>query len=231
MPAPKKFLLPCLTFVVVCFVSVVSAKADTVTFNFEPLFPSAQGSMTRVSFIQSGLTLTLTREFGGRFDIFNNGAEPNFPQAWGARSLAPFSSAGTAFVANFSEGVSAVSIEMGDFGQDEDVTLLQAFSGEDATGTLIGTAIATLPGGAVGFTSVSLSVPVAGIRSVRFIGGSAAYPNSVLYDNINVTFGPVGPTQPVPEPTTMALLGIGLAGVALKKSRAGKRQATNGSTD
>jgi hypothetical protein len=225
MPGLKKFLLPSLALVVMCFMSVVSAKADTVSFNFEPLAPSVSGFLNSLTLTQGGLTMTLTRENNGRFDIFNNGAEPNFPQAWGARSLAPFSSANTAFVANFSQALSAVSIEMGDFGQDEDIPLIQAFSGLNGTGTLLGTASSTLAGGTVGFTSVTLSVPVGGIQSVRFIGGSAGFPNSVLYDNINVTFSPLGPTQPVPEPTTMALLGIGLAGMALKKSRAGKRQA------
>ena len=220
MPGPNKFLLPCLALVVMCFISAVSAKADTVNFNFEPLAPSASGFLNLLTITQGGLTMTITREGNGRFDIFNNGAEASFPQAWGARSLAPFSSANTAFVANFSQTVTSVSIEMGDFGQDEDVPLIQAFSGLNGTGTLMGTASSTLAGGIVGFTSVTLSVPVGGIQSIRFIGGSTAYPNSVLYDNINVTFGPQGPVQPVPEPTTMALLGIGLAGMALKKSRA-----------
>jgi len=65
------------------------------------------------------------------------------------------------------------------------------------------------------FTFSTFSIFAADIRSIRFIGGSADFPNSVFYDNLRVT-------DTIPEPTTLLLLGTGREGVAAPiKSRQG----------
>jgi hypothetical protein len=63
-------------------------------------------------------------------------------------------------------------------------------------------------------------VAAANIASVRFIGGSSDFPNSLFSDNIVVNTSDV---TAVPEPTTLFLLGTGLMGVAARARR--KRQA------
>ena len=94
MTPQKRLFTAAVVLAFLCLASTITAKADTVNFNFDQLAPTGGGAFTSLTLTQGGLTMTLTREANGRFDIFNNSNDP-IPGAWGARSLAPFTSANT----------------------------------------------------------------------------------------------------------------------------------------
>jgi hypothetical protein len=60
----------------------------------------------------------------------------------------------------------------------------------------------------------SLTLTAAGINSIRFIGGSTSFPNSLYVDNISATLG-----SAVPEPHAALLLALGLAGVCVQRRK------------
>jgi hypothetical protein len=190
------------------------AFADVVVFNFESVTTTSGGALTILTFTQDGLTLTLTRP-GSSFDITNLSTF-GAPASYGSRTLDPFENdlSNTPFLLNFSQAVTSMSIDMGDFGGDADALSLQLFSALNGAGSLLNSATGTLPTVGNPFTGTTLSASAAGTNSARFIGGSAASPNSVYYDNITVTFTPVSTT---PEPGTILLLATGFAGLGLVK--------------
>jgi hypothetical protein len=194
-----------------------AAYADVVTFTFEGL--ATQSGLTTLTLSGGGLTATLTRP-GSVFAISDQSpfAGLGFPASWGTRTLDPFGdpTSNTAFLLNFSQAITSLAIDMGDFGGDADVLTLQLFSGLDGTGSLLGTSTLGLSAGGFAFSFMTPTLTTTPALSARFIGGSAAGPNSVYYDNIRATFGA---TTATPEPATFALFASGLLGVGLLRRR------------
>jgi len=192
-----------------------AAEAAVTVFGFEG--ESTGTGLTSLTISQAGLTITITRPAADTFGIAD--ISPSVP-SWGARTLEPFSGGtqGTAFLVNFSQAVSAVSIEAGDFNADfENGTQeIRAFAGLDAGGAFLGLGSGVWGDGDIGTGDppMTLSVAAAGIRSIAFVGGSTEFPQSLYWDNLSVTFD-----QRVPLPGTLLLLGAGLVVAQLRRAR------------
>ena len=216
----------CFAVLLACL-PVASSNAMPIIFDLENQSQSGfnGGVLQSLVLTASTLSITITRPgTPSRFDIYdvNDIENPSFPADWGVRSISPwFSNAGTAFVATFDRPVKAFSIDMGDFGGDPDTLFLEAYSGVNATGSLLASTTTMLPQGGSLFTEASLSVALDQpfIQSVRFRGGTEQFstpfgtfsiPNSVYYDNISVV---------IPEPASLSLL-AGAGMLALRRRRA-----------
>src|SRR5688572_4912618 len=96
--------------------TAVQAQAAPITYDFEGEAATAGGALTVLVLTEGGLTMTLEREAGTPFDIFD--LSPfGVPASWGSRSLDPFfaEDSNTWFVANFSSLITSFTIEAGDF--------------------------------------------------------------------------------------------------------------------
>ena len=192
---------------------------STIVFGFESLPATAGGALTSVSQTVDTVTLTITRESGGHFDIEDQSAVPGFLLAFGTRSLSPLpDTSDTAFIGNFSSPVDAVSIRAWNNSPTATDTLLfQWFSGPNATG-LIGSANIT-DASKLGsdFVFYVLGTGASGISSIKFIGGNPGSPSSFYFDNVAALYD----ANATPEPGSVCLVGLGLAacGLLVKRRR------------
>jgi len=220
MKTPPRFWAIVLAVTVSILTSASSLQAGIVTFDFEstpatfisPPDSSRPGALTSLSLSNSGLTISISRTSSTHFDIVdNNGNQAGKSASFGNRSLDPFFSPGpnTGFIVNFSSALSAFQLSFGDYGQDAETLTLNAYSGLNGTGTLLGTTTVGYDSAFPTFDTASLTV--AGIKSVTWNGTSSAegFDNSLFYDNLTATV-----TNRVPDTgTTALLLGLGMVGL------------------
>jgi hypothetical protein len=218
-----------LGWLTVCVALSCSFSAHAASlFDFEGLSATNDtGSYTSLTQTSGGLTATFTRP-GSTFDIDNLTTTGQAPSSFGSSTLSPFSdpSSNTPFVINFSQGLTGLSFQAGDFYSatppgDLDTITLKVFAGLNGQGTVVGTATpydygtGSLPGN-IASLSVNASTP---FLSAVVIGGSSRFPNSVFYDNFSATLAPV------PLPASLPMLSVAILGLGLW-SRGRKRSSS-----
>lgn len=177
------------------FSSTCSA-AEIVRFDFENVVSRRGYAELPLWERRIGMTI---RHRNILFAVNRRVDEPKFNAAFGFQALSAFNGAGGPldpgpFLVDFATPIRGLSVEMGDFGEDTDLLLLEAYTGPNGSGALVDRDVVMLPGTEEIFSYETLSVHGPSIRSVVMIGGSPTFPNSVFYDNLTVIW--------VPEPTS-----------------------------
>lgn len=163
-----------------------AAGGVVAQFGFEGLH--AQALDTPIVLMDAGVTVEISAVGGSIVD------GPTLPGVWGQRSLSL--DAGS-MVISFVGGASGFSIELGDFGDDEDFISFAMFTGSGGTGAQIDTGsyywnadLATTPPQAFAWAYAGGGRM---IGSVVLTTGADDGGLSLLYDNLTVTVpGPGG---------------------------------------
>ena len=162
-----------------------------ILFDFEDQIPNIYSAP--VSLTKDGLTIEISSP--GSVYGFSDTDGFGAPSSMGKRILAPsyvlgyFVKGNTSpLLFNFSKGVSSVSIDMGDLGDDNpDILRIDLYSQPSGGGTVVGSKSLTLPHkGEKVFTSVTITATANFAMSAKVIGGTPEYPTSTFLDNLKV---------------------------------------------
>jgi hypothetical protein len=209
----------------------------SVTFDFEnqtPTYypdtiPSPHGKLMSLQLTAGGLGLTVTRQNNLPFDLVYDPelSSTKMPASWGNVSVDPFYDTTVGgLIFTFSQPVSNFSIEYGDFNGDSDTATLSAFSGPNATGTLLASPVTDNYGDQSLPVFDTLSTSGSGIDSILITGTSTTPSRSIgthseislYFDNVVVDVASTPEPSSLVLSTTVGVL-IGL-GILYKRRRA-----------
>ena len=182
---------------------------------------SAVEGATLVNFnSQAGSGFTNYTEAGATFSPVGGGA---FEFATAPNGTVGMLGSGTPHPllrANIAGGATDVAVDLGDFNADPDGLLLKAFSSLDVL--LASTTLATLG------TDESMHTLLVSAPNIAYVIFGSEAPSgdgsSVYADNFAFTPLAGDSITPLPEPATMILFGLGVAGIGAVLSRQQRRQ-------
>lgn len=187
---------------------VTQSRADVV-FDFESCDGNRDnraGDYVALYLESDGVYAAIFRTSGERFTVWDSEGV-DVPGSWGAKHLSPVFNyvIDDYLVMSFSAPMSEVTIEFGDYGEDDDLAELFAYDEINAGGTLLGRASDQLGTNDMRWdgptTLTFVADPGEAIWSIKFRGGEDPFLQSTFIDNIR--------TQLVPSPGTLAVLGVG----------------------
>ncbi len=206
------------TMVLMGSVLTASTRGDVV-FGFEDLAGNtdhAAGDFTALTVQAEGLFAVITRTSGERFTIWDSQIT-DMPDDWGTKHLSPAYNLteDDYMLMSFSQGVTSVTIEFGDFGQDQDLAELFAYDQLHGQGDQVGYVSGEMGDSDIRYDdSTTLTLNASAdhpIWSIRFRGGIDPFYQSTFIDNIRV--------NPVPTPGTLAAVGLALGAYASRLRR------------
>lgn len=197
----------------------VSAASADVVFNFEEQAgneDNTSGDLVALNLASDGVYAVITRTEGERFTVWDSQGV-DVPGSWGSKHLSPVFNLfeDDYLVMSFSEGMSRVTVEFGDYGQDHDLAEVWAYDTIHAEGTLLGFSTGELGENDMRWdapTSVTfVAQPGEAIWSIKFRGGQDPFYQSTFIDNISMDV--------VPTPGTVGVFGLAWAIGARRRRR------------
>lgn len=190
---------------------MTQARADVV-FDFESVSgnpDNTAGDYRLLNLEVDGVRAVIFRSEGERFTVWDSSGL-DVPATWGRKHLSPVFNfvIDDYLVMSFSEPMSEVSVEFGDYGDDHDLAEMFAFDHLNALGDPIGRVTGEMGDNDMrwdGPTTLTFSAqPGEEIWSIKFRGGEDPFLQSTFIDNIVTKLA-------VPTPCTLAVLGIACA--------------------